>query len=33
MTEKAWLDAIKSEVGFQWDPEWKAESSRREAQR
>ena len=32
-TEKAWLDAIKLEAGFEWDPEWKRESTRREARR
>ncbi len=26
--ENAWLDAIKKEVGFQWDPDWQRESWR-----
>ena len=27
--QEAWLDGIKSQVGFQWDPEWQRESWRR----
>ena len=27
--ETAWLDGIKSEVGFAWDPDWQRESPRR----
>lgn len=32
LAEKAWLEGIKSEAGFAWDPKWKSESTRREAE-
>ena len=33
LAEKAWLEGIKSEVDFEWEPEWRVESARREVQR
>jgi hypothetical protein len=32
LAEKAWLEGIKSEVGFEWDPKWKSESARRQTE-